>query len=114
MGFEGFVGVANTSNLSISFGKRSKGKLKVLSVGQKVQAMAAADDFLREIEDTNAANKTKRWLSQRATPKQVEHLLAQGVEVRPMDLSWTKYKAACMLNFMWNRGTIEYAVEKYL
>jgi superfamily II DNA or RNA helicase len=114
MGFEGFVGVANTSNLSISFGKRSKGKLKVLSVGQKVQAMAAADDFLREIEDTNAANKTKRWLSQRATPKQVEHLLAQGVEVRPMDLSWTKYKAACMLSFMWNRGTIEYAVEKYL
>jgi len=114
MGFEGFVGVANTSNLSISFGKKSKGKLKVLSVGQKVQAMAAADDFLREIEDTNAANKTKRWLSQRATPKQVEHLLAQGVEVRPMDLSWTKYKAACMLNFMWNRGTIEYAVEKYL
>lgn len=114
MGFEGFVGVANTSNLSISFGKRSKGKLKVLSVGQKVQAMAAADDFLREIEDTNAANKTKRWLSQRATPKQVEHLLTQGVEVRPMDLSWTKYKAACMLNFMWNRGTIEYAVEKYL
>ncbi|MGB2409205.1 MAG: DEAD/DEAH box helicase [Paracoccaceae bacterium] len=114
MGFEGFVGVANTSNLSISFGKRSKGKLKVLSVGQKVQAMAAADDFLREIEDTNAANKTKRWLSQRATQKQVEHLLAQGVEVRPMDLSWTKYKAACMLSFMWNRGTIEYAVEKYL
>ena len=114
MGFEGFVGVANTSNLSVSFGKRSKGKLKVLSVGQKVQAMAAADDFLREIEDTNAANKTKRWLSQRATPKQIEHLLAQGVEVRPMDLSWTKYKAACMLNFMWNRGTIEYAVEKYL
>ena len=26
MGFEGFVGVANTSDLSVAFGKRSKGK----------------------------------------------------------------------------------------
>ena len=26
MGFEGFVGVANTSNLSVAFGKKSKGK----------------------------------------------------------------------------------------
>ena len=33
MGFKGFVGVANTSNLSVAFGKKSKGKLKVLAVG---------------------------------------------------------------------------------
>ena len=32
--------------------------------------MSAADDFLREIEDSNAANKTKRWLNNRATDKQ--------------------------------------------
>jgi hypothetical protein len=31
-----------------------------------------------------------------------------------MDFSWTKYKAACMLNFLWNRTVIERAVEKYL
>lgn len=114
MGFEGFVGVANTSNISVSFGKKSKEKLKVLSVGKKIQAMAAADDFLREIEDTNAANKTKRWLNQSASPKQIQHLLTQGVEVKSMDLSWTKYKAACMLSFMWNKNTIEEAVGKYL
>jgi hypothetical protein len=114
MGFEGFVGVANTAELSVAFGRHGKNKLRVLAVGGSAQATAAADDFLREIEDSGAAKKTKRWLDQRATEKQIEHLRRQGIEVGFMDFSWTKYKAACMLSFMWNRGTIEYAVEKYL
>ena len=116
MGFEGFVGVANTSGLSISFGKTKSGRvqLKVLAVGGSAQATAAADDFLREIEDGSAAKKTKRWLDQRATEKQREHLRKQGIEVGLMDFSWTKYRAACMLNFMWNKTVIEQAVEKYL
>ena len=116
MGFEGFVGVANTSGLSISFGKTKSGRvqLKVLAVGGSAQATAAADDFLREIEDGGAAKKTKRWLDQRATEKQIEHLRKQGIEVGLMDFSWTKYRAACMLNFMWNKTVIEQAVEKYL
>jgi DNA repair protein RadD len=114
MGFEGFVGVANTSNLSVAFGKKSKGKLKVLAVGDGVQATAAADDFLREIEDGDAAKKTKRWLDQRLTDKQRIHLATQGIDVDPFDFSWTKYRAACMLNFLWNKRTIETTVERYL
>ena len=89
-------------------------QIKVLAVGGSAQATAAADDFLREIEDGSAAKKTKRWLDQRATGKQIEHLNKQGIEVGFMDFSWTKYKAACMLSFMWNKTIIERAVEKYL
>tara|TARA_Y100001938_G_scaffold31326_1_gene42772 strand:- start:957 stop:2630 length:1674 start_codon:yes stop_codon:yes gene_type:complete len=116
MGFEGFVGVANTSEFSISFGltKGKKMQFKVLAVGFSPQATAAADDFLREIEDSSAAKKTKRWLDQRATEKQIEHLRKQGIEVGFMDFSWTKYKAACMLSFLWNRTIIEREVEKFL
>ena len=114
MGFEGFVGVANTSDLSVAFGKKSKGKIRVLAVGGGTQATAAADDFLREIEDGNAAKKTKRWLDQRLTDKQRIHLATQGVDVDPFDFSWTKYRAACMLNFLWNKRTIETTVERYL
>ena len=33
--------------------------MKVLAVGGGTQATAAADDFLREIEDGNAAKKQK-------------------------------------------------------
>ena len=106
--------MANTSNLSVAFGKHGRGKVRILAVGGKPQATAAADDFLREIEDGGAAKKTKRWLDQRATEKQREHLRKQGIEVGLMDFSWTKYRAACMLNFMWNKTVIEQAVEKYL
>ena len=113
-GFEGFVGVANTSKLSVAFGKRKKGKVRVLAVGGKPQATAAADDFLRDIEDGSAAKKTKRWLDQNLTDTQRNHLATQGIEVNGFDFSWTKYKAACMLSFMWNRSPIEQAVEAYL
>ena len=113
-GFEGFVGVANTSRLSIAFGKRKKGRVRVLAVGGKPQATAAADDFLRDIEDGSAAKKTKRWLDQNLTDTQRNHLATQGIEVNGFDFSWTKYKAACMLSFMWNRSPIEHAVEAYL
>ena len=113
-GFEGFVGVANTSKLSVAFGKHGRGKIRILAVGGKPQATAAADDFLREIEDGSAAKKTKRWLDQNITEKQREHLLRQGFEIGFMDFSWTKYTAACMLSFLWNRTAIEQAVEAYL
>ena len=114
MGFSGFVGVARTSELSIAFGKSGKGKVRILSVGGAAQATAAADDFLREIEEDGAAKKTKRWLDQRATEKQIQHLRAQGINVGFMDFSWTKYKAACTLSFMWNKAAIESLVERYL
>ena len=116
MGFNGFVGVANTSKGSIAIGKAAVrgGKLRVLSVGGGVQATAAADDFLREIEDGNAAKKTKRWLDQPPTAKQIELLRKWDVKITAFDFSWTKYKAGCMLNFVWNKIIIEAAVRKYL
>lgn len=114
MGFEGFVGVANTSDVSVAFGRNNQGKLKVLAVGGGVQCTAAADDFLREIEDGNAAKKTKRWLDQRLTDKQRAHLATQGINIEAFDFSWTKYRAACMLSFLWNKRTIETTVERYL
>jgi DNA repair protein RadD len=69
--------------------------------------MAAADDFLRSIEDTSAANKSKRWLSEAATDKQKAHLRNFEVTVTFMDFSWTKYKAACVLSYYWNRDAID-------
>jgi len=116
MGFNGFVGVATNSKGSVAFGKVTATgfHFKVLAVGGSVQCTAAADDLLREIEDGSAAKKTKRWLDQQPTAKQIDHLRRQGIQISGFDFSWTKYKAACMLNFMWNRAVIESAVEKYL
>ena len=114
-GFDGFVGVANASEVSIAFGKAAKGKVRILSIGKAAQATAAADDFLREItEDDKAARKTKRWLDQRPTQKQIDLLRNMGITISAFDFSWTKYRAACMLSFLWNRKVIEYQVGSHL
>tara|TARA_R110001606_G_scaffold52881_2_gene130832 strand:+ start:329 stop:2026 length:1698 start_codon:yes stop_codon:yes gene_type:complete len=106
-GFQGFAMVGHVGQYWIAIVKAKSGRARVVSIGDKVQAMAAADDFLREIEDSTAANKSKRWLNQAATPKQKELLRSNGVRVSEMDFSWTKYKAACCLGYYFNRDQID-------
>jgi len=106
-GFNGFGLVAHLDDISIALVKRSNGKLRVVSVGTKEQAIASADDFLREIEDSDGARKGKRWLNEGVTPKQTQALSNCGVIVRAMDFSWNKYKAACWLNYLWNKKDID-------
>ena len=107
MGFSGFTLVGNIGEYWIAIVKAQNGRPRVVSIGEKVQAMAAGDDFLREIEDSNAANKTKRWLNQAATDKQKEHLRRNGVQISAIDFSWTKYKAGCCLGYYWNKQKID-------
>jgi DNA repair protein RadD len=110
MGFQGFAFVGHLQeNMWIAMVKQNKGRVRTVAIGEKVHAMSAADDFLREIEDSDAANKSKRWLNNRATEKQRNALLNQGIEVNPMDFSWTKYKAGCALNFLWNKDALKRA-----
>ena len=111
-GFQGFGIVATINDTSIAIVKAKHGKLRAVSIGARVQATSAADDFLREIEDSSAANKTKRWLSQSPSPLQVKHLRSNGVDVGPMDFSWDKYRAACWLSYLWNKNDIDEMVEE--
>ena len=110
MGFQGFAFVGHLQeNMWIAMVKQNKGRVRTVAIGEKVHAISAADDFLREIEDSDAANKSKRWLNNRATDKQRSLLLDQGIQISPMDFSWTKYKAGCALNFFWNKDALEKA-----
>ena len=106
-GFNGFSMVGRVGNYWVAIVKAQNGRARIVSIGEKVQAMSAADDFLREIEDSTAANKSKRWLNQAATPKQKQLLRNNGVQVSEMDFSWTKYKAACCLGYYFNRTQID-------
>ena len=113
MGFNGFGVVGTVGDTSIGLVKAQNGrKVRSVAIGGKVQAMSAADDFMREIEDSSGANKSKRWLNERATDKQRNALRRGGVQVNEMDFSWTKYKAACWLNYLWNKEQIDAAVER--
>ena len=79
----------------------------MVSIGTKQQAIASADDFLREIEDGNSAKKGKRWLNERISDKQKEMLARSGVIISGFDFSWTKYRGACYLNYLWNKNRID-------
>ena len=59
------------------------------------------------------AKKGKRWLNQGVTLRQRD-ALAQLVQfIRPTDFSWNKYKAACWLNYLWNKRDIDSKVLNY-
>ena len=112
-GFEGFAFLCElTDDMWAGIVKAKNGYLRTVSIGGKVQAMSAADDFLREIEDSNAATKSKRWLNQPASPKQKDLLSKYGFEISPMDFSWTKYRAACTINFCFNKDGLEKSFHK--
>ena len=90
----------------VSLGKIKGRHIKTLAIGDKARAMAAADDFLRINEDSDAARKSKRWLRDPATFKQLQ-LLRQSGWPAENDFNLQKYQAACLLNFLWARENIE-------
>ena len=112
-GFNGFGLVAHLDDISVCVVKRDRGRVRIISVGTKEQTIAAADDFLRGIEDSDGAKKGKRWLGQAVSPKQREALARHNVFIRPMDFSWNKYKAACWLNYLWNKKAIDDKILHY-
>ena len=84
-----------------------------LAVTGRLQALAAADDFLRRYETEDAAKKGRGWLNQPATPKQITLLQSLGYDVRTDPLGnsqYTKYSASCHSNFSFNRHSIEKAL----
>ena len=109
-GFDCFALIAEVDGLSMAIVKRAKSRVRLIAVGTKRQAMAAADDYMRQNESGDTAKKTKRWLNDRPSAKQRESLEKYGVNVSIMDFSWTKYKAACMLNYVWNKQFVDQIV----
>lgn len=114
-GFEAWAGCMSPDGLNwfaLGF-QQGNGGVHTLRVGEKVQAMAAADDFLREHETEKAARKSKRWLDEPATDKQLGLLLRLGYNVGTDLLGqsdYTKYSAACHANFQFARKQIERAL----
>jgi hypothetical protein len=84
--------------------------LRHLAVGERSQVLAAADDFLRQVESTDAASKSRGWLSQPASLKQQDLLRRAGYANATLDFGLSKYAANCHLNFLWNRPAIRAVV----
>ncbi len=75
---------------------------RLLAVGERTVCMAKADDWLNENESVDSAHKTRRWLNEAPTPKQLQYL---PPELRA-DYGLTRYQASALLSFRFNRSAI--------
>lgn len=115
-GFESWAGIFSPDGgetwiaLGMSKGERAPHKLAVAS---RLQAIASADDFMRARETDKAARKSKRWLDDPASPRQLEILRGYGYDIATDFMgnsNFSKYTAACHCTFSFNRGLIERAL----
>lgn len=109
-GFDAWGGAFFDGTHWHAVGQPRRGRLRHLAVGERSQVLAAADDFLRQVETTDAASKSRGWLSQPASLKQQDLLRRAGYANATLDFGLSKYAANCHLNFLWNRPAIRAAV----
>jgi len=88
-------------------------KVHRLAVTGRPQALASADDFLRQYETDANSRKSKQWLDQPASEKQLGLLRSLGYDAQADPLgrsAFSKYSASCHSNFSFSRYQIEKAL----
>jgi superfamily II DNA or RNA helicase/RNA polymerase subunit RPABC4/transcription elongation factor Spt4 len=106
-GFDAWVGVFSSGEHYAAIGRKGRNKPRVLAIGEKINALAVADDFLRANENNSSVRKSKQWLNDTSTARQRDHLRNYNYNIGEFNFGFTKYDAMCHLNFVWNRPAIE-------
>ena len=114
-GFSCFACVATKDDENFyAFGKNKNGDMNVLGITNRVNAIVLADDFLRKVETSESAKKSRRWMQDPCSPRQAELLKQIGHDVIFDVLGMSNYnkiQATALLNFSWHRGFIEQALQ---
>ena len=79
---------------------------RLLGVGERAVCLAQADDWLNTNETDESAFKSKGWLKQAATEKQLQYL---PTEFRS-DYGLTRYRASALMTFKFNKREIRQLV----
>ncbi|MEG3637677.1 DEAD/DEAH box helicase [Magnetococcus sp. PR-3] len=101
-GFNGWGGVFYLNGYWHAVGGAKGEPTRLLSIGERTVCLAAADDWLNEHESDESAHKTKSWLNQPPTDKQLQYLPSD----MQMDMGLTRYQASALLTFRFNKSTI--------
>ena len=75
---------------------------RLLGVGERTVCLAQADDWLNTYETDESAFKSKRWLRQAPTEKQLQYLAPE----QRQDYGLTRYRASTLITFRFNRHAI--------
>lgn len=101
-GFNAWGGVFFLNGRWHAVGGAKQHQPRLLAMGERTICFAAADDWLNENETDETAHKSRTWLSEPATERQLAHLAPQF----RLDYSLTRYQASALLTFQFNRHTI--------
>lgn len=75
----------------------------LLAIGERTVCMAKADDWLNGNESADSAHKTRRWLNEPPTQKQLQYL----PQAMRTDFGMTRYQASALLSFQFNKSSIQ-------
>jgi hypothetical protein len=101
-GFNAWGGVFFLNGHWYGIGGLQKQRPHLLAVGERTVCLAAADDWLNEHESDESAHKTRRWLNQPPTDRQLAFLPPEYRQ----DFGLTRYQASALLAFRFNRDAI--------
>ncbi len=101
-GFNAWAGVFCEDGRWYAVGGCKEKRATLLAVGEELICIAAADDWLNANESDESAHKTKAWLRQPPTQKQLAYLPPSC----RLDFSLTRYQASAMLSLRFNAHAI--------
>lgn len=101
-GLTAWAGVFADDGRCYAVGGAKDKRATLLGVGDSIVCLAAADDWLNSNETDETAHKTKSWLRQPATEKQLVYLPPE----RRFDFNLTRYQASAMLSLKFNWSAI--------
>jgi DNA repair protein RadD len=95
-GLDAWVAVINYRSRWVAVGGSNESGMSVIADnGDRLLAMACADDFMRQYGDTDAARKSKRWVNAKPSDKQLQYL-----GVPPMTaMNMSRYRASCAITW---------------
>jgi superfamily II DNA or RNA helicase len=105
-GFNAWAGVFLKDGDWHAVGAKNKEKPRLLASGERLVCFATADDWLNLYENESTAHKTRSWLHQPATERQLQYL----PPAYRHDYSLTRYKASAMMTLQFNRQAIMSAI----
>jgi DNA repair protein RadD len=101
-GFSAWGGVFWLDGLWYGIGGARGVQPQLLGIGERSVSLAQADDWLNTHETDESAFKTRAWLSQPATEKQLQYLSPAARS----DYGLTRYKASALMTFGFNKRAI--------